>query len=35
MEFLQNSGTFKARGAINNVLNLTEDFQKKLGITSC
>ena len=22
MEFLQNSGTFKARGAINNVLNL-------------
>ena len=23
MEFFQNAGTFKARGAINNVLNLT------------
>ena len=33
MEFLQNSGTFKARGAINNVLNLSSS-QKKLGITA-
>ena len=33
MEFLQNAGTFKARGAINNILNLTDD-QKKGGITA-
>ena len=33
MEFMQNSGTFKARGAINNVLNLSKS-QKKLGITA-
>lgn len=33
MEFLQNAGTFKARGAINNVLNLTYN-QKKNGITA-
>lgn len=33
VEFLQNSGTFKARGAINNILNLTES-QKKLGVTA-
>jgi len=32
-EFLQNSGTFKVRGAINNVLNLT-DIQKKSGVTA-
>jgi len=33
MEFMQNSGTFKARGAINNVLNLSKP-QKELGITA-
>ena len=33
MECFQNSGTFKARGAINNILNLTES-QKKLGVTA-
>jgi threonine dehydratase len=33
MEFLQNSGTFKVRGATNNVLNLTDD-QKLSGITA-
>lgn len=33
MEFLQNSGTFKVRGATNNVLNLT-DAEKSLGITA-
>mgnify|MGYP006090821721 CR=1 FL=1 len=33
LEFLQNSGTFKARGATNNILNLSES-QKKLGITA-
>ena len=32
-EFLQNAGTFKARGAINNILNLT-DVQKKAGVTA-
>ena len=32
-EFLQNAGTFKARGAINNVLNLT-DLQMKSGVTA-
>ena len=33
MEFLQNAGTFKARGAFNNVLSLTTD-QKLSGITA-
>ena len=33
MEFLQNAGTFKCRGAINNIINLT-DFQKKIGVTT-
>ena len=33
MEFFQNAGTFKVRGATNNVLNLT-DAQKKIGITA-
>ena len=33
LEFLQNSGTFKARGAINNVLHLNES-QKKRGVTA-
>ena len=33
MEFLQHTGTFKARGAINNILNLTES-QKISGITA-
>ena len=33
MEFLQNSGTFKARGVINNILNLDNE-QKKIGITT-
>ena len=33
LEFLQHSGTFKARGAINNILNLS-DTQKKLGVTA-
>jgi len=33
LEFLQHSGCFKARGAINNVLNLTDD-EKKNGITA-
>ena len=33
LEFLQHSGCFKARGAINNVLNLT-DSEKKNGITA-
>ena len=28
LEFLQNSGTFKARGAINNVLNLKKEIIK-------
>ena len=32
-EFLQYSGTFKVRGAINNILNLTDE-QKKIGITA-
>ena len=29
MEFLQHAGTFKARGAINNVLNLDEEKKQK------
>ena len=33
MEFLQNAGTFKARGAVNNILNL-DDKKKHLGITA-
>ena len=33
LEFLQNSGCFKARGAINNILNLTE-VEKQKGITA-
>ena len=33
MEFLQNAGTFKCRGAINNIINLT-DSQKKIGVTT-
>lgn len=33
LEFLQHSGSFKARGAINNILNLNRS-QKKLGITT-
>ena len=33
LEFLQNSGTFKARGAINNVLNLKKEAFEK-GITT-
>ena len=33
MEFLQNTGTFKARGAINNVLNLNK-LQRESGITT-
>ena len=33
MECFQNAGTFKARGATNNVLNLNTK-QKKLGITA-
>ena len=33
MEFLQNAGTFKARGAINNILNLN-DSQKISGVTA-
>ena len=33
LEFLQNAGTFKSRGAINNILKLT-DKQKKFGITA-
>ena len=31
LEFLQNSGTFKARGAINNVLNLKKDILKRVS----
>ena len=31
MEFLQNSGTFKARGAINNVLNLKKKYLKRVS----
>ena len=33
MEFLQNAGTFKARGATNNILNLNSS-QKALGVTA-
>ena len=33
MECFQNAGTFKARGAINNILNISES-QKKLGVTA-
>ena len=33
MEFLQNAGTFKCRGAINNILNLNHS-QKKNGVTA-
>jgi len=33
LEFFQHSGSFKARGAVNNILNLS-DAQKKLGITA-
>ena len=33
LEFLQHSGCFKARGAINHVLNLT-DTEKKNGVTA-
>ena len=33
LEFLQNSGCFKARGAINNLINLN-DIQKKNGVTA-
>ena len=33
MEFLQNAGTFKSRGATNNILNLT-DSQKAFGVTA-
>jgi len=33
LEFFQHSGTFKARGAVNNILNLS-DTQKNLGITA-
>ena len=33
LEFLQHSGSFKARGTINNLLNLT-DYEKKKGITA-
>ena len=33
MEFLQNAGTFKSRGATNNILNLTES-QKEFGVTT-
>ena len=33
LEFLQHSGCFKVRGAINNLLNLTDD-QKIKGITA-
>ena len=33
MEFLQHAGTFKARGAINNILNLDEEKKQK-GITA-
>ena len=33
MEFFQNAGTFKVRGAINNILNLSKK-EKKLGITA-
>ena len=33
LEFLQHSGCFKTRGAINNLLNLT-DNEKKKGITA-
>ena len=33
LEFLQNAGTFKARGVINNILNLSA-IQKKNGITA-
>ena len=33
LEFLQHSGCFKVRGAINNLLNLTE-IEKKNGITA-
>ena len=31
LEFLQYGGTFKARGALNNILNLTKD-EKKRGV---
>ena len=33
LEFFQNSGTFKARGVVNNILNLSQE-QKKLGVTA-
>jgi threonine dehydratase len=33
MEFLQHSGTFKARGAVNNILNLSE-LNRSKGITA-
>ena len=33
LEFLQNAGTFKNRGATNNILNLDDDTLKK-GITA-
>ena len=33
LEFLQHAGVFKIRGAINNILNLSEK-QKKIGVTA-
>ena len=33
LEFFQHSGTFKARGAVNNILNLS-NMQKKMGIAA-
>ena len=33
LEFFQNGGTFKVRGAINNILNLSNN-QKQIGITT-
>ena len=33
LEFLQHSGCFKARGSINNILNLS-DKQKNIGVTT-
>ena len=34
LELFQMTGTFKARGALNNVLHLTEE-QKAKGVTAC
>jgi threonine dehydratase len=34
LELFQHTGTFKARGALNNILSLSEE-QKQRGVTAC